>query len=270
MIDSDFRRPEDVERGDRLIRDGYLIEPVQDRVALDRLRWLMVDIACGYLGATRPTEPAAWLDRIGDLVPIERLNTFRIAVIAGINAEPWVRRAYFDLARTTLESVVGNELAMQRRINLSVQLPDDDSSLLPLHSDVWAGDSPFEAVLWVPFTKCFGTKAMFILPPEPYAEFHARLHTFKTEGVEAAYRAIKDQLSWIEIDYGHFLLFNQNLPHGNRVNREGETRWSTNCRFKGLFTPYADKKLGEFFEPITLRPTSRIGLDYDMPAGFEE
>ena len=25
-----------------------------------------------------------------------------------------------------------------------------------------------------------------------------------------------------------------------------KTRWSINCRFKGVFTPYADKKLGNF------------------------
>ena len=43
-----------------------------------------------------------------------------------------------------------------------------------------------------------------------------------------------------------------------------------NCRFKGVFTPYADKTLGEFFEPVTLRPASRIGLDYQLPGGFEE
>ena len=270
MSDTDFRRPEDIRRGDALLRDGYLIEPVEDRAALDRLRWLMVDVACAYLQAPRPADPEIWLDRIADLVPADQVNDFRVAVIAGMNAQPWTRRAYFDLARQALESVVGNELAMQRRINLSIQLPDDDSSLLPLHSDVWAGDSPFEVVLWVPFTRCFGTKAMFLLPPGPNADFHSRLSDFETTGVEAAYKAIEDQLIWIEIAYGKFLLFNQNLPHGNRINREGETRWSANCRFKGLFTPYADKKLGEFFEPITLRPASRIGLDYDLPAGFEE
>ena len=42
-----------------------------------------------------------------------------------------------------LETIVGNELAMQLRVNLSIQLPGDDSSLLPLHSDVWSGDSQF-------------------------------------------------------------------------------------------------------------------------------
>ena len=38
-----------------------------------------------------------------------------------------------------------------------------------------------------------------------------------------------------------------------------------NCRFKGIYTPYADKKLGEFFEPVTLRAASQIGMNYKMP-----
>ena len=33
---------------------------------------------------------------------------------------------------------------MQKSLNLSIQFPKDDSSLLPIHSDVWSGDSPFE------------------------------------------------------------------------------------------------------------------------------
>ena len=49
------------------------------------------------------------------------------------------------------------------------------------------------------------------------------------------------------------------------MNREKETRWSMNIRFKGLFTPYGDKKLGEFFEPITLRTISELGLKYKLP-----
>ena len=56
----------------------------------------------------------------------------------------------------------------------------------------------------------------------------------------------------------------------SRVNRENETRWTMNCRFKGAFTPYADKKLGEFFEPITLRPATRLGLEYRLPGGWQD
>ncbi len=58
--------------------------------------------------------------------------------------------------------------------------------------------------------------------------------------------------------------------HGNRINREGGTRWTMNCRFKGLFAPYAGKRLGEFFEPITIRPASRVGMVHELPGGFSE
>jgi sporadic carbohydrate cluster 2OG-Fe(II) oxygenase len=66
------------------------------------------------------------------------------------------------------------------------------------------------------------------------------------------------------------MVFNHNLMHGNRVNVEAEARWSMNCRFKSLFSPYADKKLGEFFEPITVRPASRFAMSHTLPSGFEE
>ena len=52
-------------------------------------------------------------------------------------------RAYIDL-------FCGNELAVQKKINLSIQLPNDSSSILPIHTDVWSGNSPFELVLWIP------------------------------------------------------------------------------------------------------------------------
>jgi hypothetical protein len=74
---------------------------------------------------------------------------------------------------------------------------------------------------------------------------------------------------FIEVAYGEALVFSQNVLHGNRVNEEPETRWSMNCRFKSALSPYADKKLGEFFEPITLRPATRLGLRYRLPDGFD-
>ena len=57
---------------------------------------------------------------------------------------------------------------MQSRLNLSIQFPQDKSSLLPVHSDVWSGDSPFETVVWLPLVDCYKTKSMFILPPKKY------------------------------------------------------------------------------------------------------
>ena len=43
-----------------------------------------------------------------------------------------------------------------------------------------------------------------------------------------------------------------------------------NCRFKSLMSPYSDKRLGEFFEPITMRAATKFGLDYKFPKGFDD
>ena len=84
--------------------------------------------------------------------------------------------------------------------------------------------------------------------------------------MKTLYKSIEDKVNWLEINYGNVLLFNNgSLPHGNRVNLELETRWSMNCRFKAIFSPYWDKKLGSFFEPITLRAASISGMNYKLP-----
>jgi len=87
----------------------------------------------------------------------------------------------------------------------------------------------------------------------------------KIKSSDQLFKKIKKDLQWIKIDYGNILLFNQCLPHGNIVNKEKETRWSLNCRFKGVFTPHRDKKIGEFFEPITLRKVSQLAQKYVLP-----
>ena len=251
---------------------GYILFEAEDKISLDRIRNeiaamapLFLDIETADVVNVEPISQSEYLNTFHSLVTPDHLNDLRIKLIDKINAETWVRSSFFNLARTTLDILVGNELAMQKRINLSIQLPSDHSSLLPLHSDVWSGDSPFEVVVWVPLVDCQKTKSMFILPPEPTQWLHDNFHLFSNKSADDLFNAIKSDLQWIEIKYGSVLLFNQNLPHGNQVNEEQETRWSMNCRFKSIFSPYGDKKLGEFFEPITLRAASRLGMNYEFP-----
>ena len=106
---------------------------------------------------------------------------------------------------------------------------------------------------------------MYILPPNKNSKFNKKVSKVRYSDNEKVYQLIKKDIKWIKIDYGQVLIFDQSLPHGNRVNQEKETRWSLNCRFKNTFTPYGDKKLGEFFEPITLRTISELGLKYKLP-----
>jgi sporadic carbohydrate cluster 2OG-Fe(II) oxygenase len=264
-----FLTAEDTVLGQGFLRDGYVIQPAADADALQKIRASVVTLAAEHLGIADPGDEGAFLNAIHERLTIVDLNAMRLAVYNGVNAEPWLREAYFDLARRNIEALVGNELAMQRRVNLSIQLPNDDSSLLPVHTDVWSGDSPFEIVVWLPLVDCTRTKSMYLLPPGPNRTVSGRLHEFASQSAEDLFHAIEPDVEWIDIRYGEVLLFAQSLMHGNRVNLEPDTRWSMNCRFKSLFSPYADKRMGEFFEPITVRPATRLGMDYKLPGGFE-
>ena len=144
-------------------------------------------------------------------------------------------------------------------------MPKDDSSLLPMHSDVWSGDSPFEGVIWIPLVDCYKTKSMYILPPSKYKKIQRLFLQKQSSSSEQIFKKIKKDLQWINIKFGEVMIFNQCLPHGNVINLENQTRWSLNCRFKSVFSPYNDKKVGEFFEPITLKPVSELAINYNLP-----
>jgi|APSaa5957512535_1039671.scaffolds.fasta_scaffold78406_1 sporadic carbohydrate cluster 2OG-Fe(II) oxygenase len=252
------------------LSDGYLVVPVENQAGLDRIRDCVAELAASHLKIDLPNDRQAFLDGLHQHVDVPGLNDMRLAVINGMNQQPWLRATYFSLVRSVLDQVVGNELVMQRRINLSIQLPEDDSSLLPVHADVWDGDSAYEVVVWVPLVDCFKTKGMYILPPTPNDKHAATLSQYADGTTEDIYHAIEPDLQWPDLPYGKAMVFSQTLMHGNRINEEPETRWSMNCRFKSMFSPYADKLPGEFFEPVTLRAASRFGLDYKLPSGFEE
>lgn len=185
----------------------------------------------------------------------EQLNDVRLFNIKKLNENATARNSYYSLAKNSLHELVGNELVMQRNINLSIQLPGDDSSLLPIHADVLQGDSPYEVVLWVPLVDCYGTKSMFFTRKQPT--------TLAGKSLDDLYAECDPY--FVDCKYGEALIFSQNWFHGNRVNETNETRWSLNCRFKSLFSPYADKKLGEFFEPIEIRPATKMGMSYKSP-----
>ena len=157
--------------------NGYVIVSVDDQMAFDRIRKLVAETAGTFLGQDA-TNTDSFLNSIHERLTVERLNDLRLDVIRGMNSEPWFRPSYYKLVRPALSAIVGNELAMQMRINLSIQLPQDDGSLLPVHADVWSGDSPYEVVVWLPLVDCYQTKSMFLLPPEVEQDMRKRFSDY--------------------------------------------------------------------------------------------
>ena len=267
-----FIPPEQRALSEEFLANGYVIRPVDNRPALDALRRLVVEIVCAQMQIELPADDGAFLNGIERVLPLDKLNEVRLATYRRMNQTPWFRPTYFGLARSVVETLVGNELAMQNRVNLSVQFPHDNSSLLAIHADSFGGETPFQVVEWLPLVDCYRTKSMFILPRAKSEQAYQHFKKYEGRGMDALYDDVKDDLVWCEVPYGHVLVFSPNFLHGGVINAEAETRWSMNCRITGLFTPYtgAEKKLGSYYLPITTRPVSKLGIDYRPPSGFSD
>lgn len=247
----------------KFIKNGYVICKIDDKDSIHWIKNFYLKKIETILG--KKVSDINILNNFHKYINLKDLNSFRLKLINEISKSKLYRKHYYNIAKKYLDILVGNELVMQRSINLSIQLPRDNSSLLQVHADTWSGDSPFEVVVWLPLVDCFKTKSMYILPASKYGKFLKKFKNSHLKKNYNLYKSIEKDLEWIDIKFGEVLLFNQNLPHGNIVNKVNQTRWTNNCRFKSIFSPYGDKKIGEFFQPITLRAASKIGMNYKLP-----
>jgi len=256
-----FLSKEEQKKTKTFLETGYIIAKVENISSLKYISSLISKAINQQLKKKKSLN----LNKIHKKIFIDELNNFRLGIINKINKDKLLRYHYFNIAREALYILAGNELMMQKNINLSIQFPNDNSSLLPIHSDVWSGDSPYEINLWVPLVNCYKTKSMYILEQKHYGDFKKKMQKSQYSRSEDIFKLVKNKVRWLNVDYGQFLIFNQALPHGNIENIEKETRWSMNCRFKSFFSPYGDKRVGEFFLPITTRAISEIGMNFEYP-----
>ncbi len=201
-------------------------------------------------------------EKFHELVSKENINLIRLNLFKKINKNNFNFK-YYSLCSRFIEPLVGVENVIQKKVNLSIQLPNDNTSLLPVHADTWAGDSPFEIVIWIPLVNSKKTQSMFILPKNTKRYLNFNKKVFKTNDEIMKY--IKKDIKFLNIKYGQVLIFSQNLPHGNIVNKEKTTRWSFNARVKNLMSPYSSKGLIDFFDVIKIMPVTEIGLNYEYP-----
>ena len=248
-------------------RDGYVVFDLGSRkIKLNfikkKIKKLIITLLNKEKIKIHPKEKNIF-NNLHRYLPKNKLNSFRMRIYNVLNSQKWFLKNYFEVAKDELELICGNELAMQRKVNLSIQYPNDDSSLLPVHSDVWSGCSPFEVVLWIPLENVSKTKSMYILNKKDNDFYYKNFYKF--DNSEKLQKKIDKKIKWLNINYGQGLIFIHQLVHGNKVNKTKETRFSFNCRFKSVMSPYDKKDIAETFLPIILRPATKFGLMYEDP-----
>lgn len=170
------------------------------------------------------------LDEVHKEISLEKLNDRRIDAFRSINLINNWKEKLLGLIRPEIHEILGLDLAIQKKLNLSIQIPGDRNSILEKHTDFRTGDSPFQRVIWIPLTDSFKSNAMHM------------------ENNLGNYEPVK-------LNYGEFLIFDPNTNHGNIENKTTKTRVSINIRIKNWFAPdlsneAPDRQYGVYYEDL--------------------
>jgi len=257
-----FLTPEEIALSDDFLQNGFVVCDTQSPVILESIRRDVTQIATNWLTQNKLEINSFKLLRSHEFVTNDQVNDLRLTIFSEVNKIPNIRQRYFWLARQSLSSLVGNELSMQNKVNLSIQQPNDASSVLPIHSDIWTGDSPFQVVLWVPLTDASESNSMFLLPPNESREARRRVAAGEFKSMDQIENEYHSRMVNMDIPYGKILIFDSNCLHGNVLNETKTVRWSMNCRFTGLLTPFTnpERRLGTYYLPITTRAATKMGI----------
>lgn len=199
------------------------------------------------------------LEYLHNYIPIDSVNSFRLKCFYDLNCLDWSTLIKKSILKDLVD-VLGPDLLIQKKINLSVQLPGDDSSILPAHTDCISGDSAFQLVVWIPLTNCFQSNSMFVATPDSSLESLQKIREGKFDEKE-----VRNSITYLDIDVNNFLIFPPTLIHGNSLNTTDSTRISLNFRVKSLFSPYQawtpkDRRLGAYYKIFNISDLTRWNL----------
>lgn len=209
------------------------------------------------------------LAKIHNFLEIDNLNDFRLNVFQDINKDKNFKKNVYLSAKDKIDQCVGSEIC-NSDANLSIQFPQDQSSLLSMHTDFFSGESIFQVNLWIPFVDVKKTQSMFIINPKNSIKILKKIKNDKKITFNNIDKKYANKMKWIPLKEGEAILFSPNCLHGNVVNIEKNTRWSINIRYKNIFSPYSEhkneKKIGSFYKPLKLGSITNFNLHYN----FEE
>ena len=251
------------------LEKGYSIISIENKGVLNEFQSQIINAASKFKSHKTRIE----LDQIHQSISIPELNDFRVNTFNEINDRPNVTTEYYSMFEEPLSKLIGSELACQNKINLSIQMPNDATSILALHTDTIAGQSKFEVVCWLPLTSAFDSNAMYVFSLDDSQEMAMQMPKYQEKGMDSLLKDWKHKATFIEIEPGQAVIFSSNLMHGNLLNETDRTRISLNTRYKALFSPYNDqayseKKLGSFYKPLNISPVTKIALNIDEPQGM--
>ena len=215
------------------------------------------------------------LNELHKVIPNNKINEVRVKLIKYLNSGgyDW-NDVVWRIASGLISSMIGPDIVVQRKINLSIQQPNDEASILPIHSDCISGDTPWQINLWIPLTSAYSTNSMFLVSRADTIDFLDSLKTCKNNHnkKEVNYvNALQQKLEeyeriYIRADPGQILLFNPAVLHGNTLNQTNKTRISLNIRLKSIFSPdasweHSSRRQGTYYSRAHITENTQFSFD---------
>jgi sporadic carbohydrate cluster 2OG-Fe(II) oxygenase len=213
------------------------------------------------------------MESLHDYMDISELNNLRLCIYHELNSSSfdWVD-IIPSIAGRHICDYIGPDYCIQSKVNVSIQMPQDRSSILPIHSDCISGDSPWQLNLWIPLTRASDSSSMFIVSHLDTIDYIGHLASL-TENSDYTVQAVMSlqqyanryERHFIEAHPGQILIFHPAVLHGNVLNETSLTRISLNIRFKSLYHPDAfstnpDRQLGVYYVPCRTTAVTRFSL----------
>lgn len=187
------------------------------------------------------------------------LNKVRLDLVNYSTKELRLNQTILHAFDKKLTALLGPDIAGQKTVNFVIHQPGD-ADQVPTHRDA-PTNSNFEIVVWLPLGDVYKTKSMFVSDRKQSQNALKLLQDGRSYSEFCDY--VQAHSIDLEAPFGSACFFAAGLAHGCKINRENETRWSLNVRYKNLFSPYALKGLIDFFEILKLSPMSKIAFSFE-------
>lgn len=202
------------------------------------------------------------ISKLHEHISFNEINNFRLNCFRKINDHiDWK-----NIIKTTLgkyyRTLIGKDVLIQTKLNLSIQMPNDKNSILNIHSDCNSGDSPFQLNIWIPLTDSWGTNSMFILNRKTSMDYLPVLFSNNKKDIK---EPLPNENDFLKVKKGDLIIFNPLLLHGNVKNETNSTRISLNVRLKSFFSPDGDspdRKSGTYYEILETSIHTQTAFDY--------
>jgi len=244
----------------KFLKKGYDIFPVENLDRLDELKKKIFEKAKETVEYGGESEDEFFNKFHKYRLLGTELNDKRMEIIKYCTDNLEIGKSVFNILPNSILDCVGPDIVMQKTTNLVILQPGDpDIGVTHRDSPL---NSPFEVVVWIPLVDVQKTMGMYVLDLEKSKK---ALRILKNP--DSGYKGYNDYAvkegENITVPYGHALLFWPGIVHGSHFNKEDNTRWSLNIRYKNLFSPCGSKGLGEFFELFRLSPIAKLAFEYE-------